>query len=141
MAPRLEDMVDETRVPEGGAVVTGTTGTVVVGGRDVGGGEPEVGRVVAGDVAMAVDPSADFVLTEPLGRVVPGLPGADVEELVAPDIDVAVAPPRDLAVEPAIDVVADRPCRTAFRPVDEPHADASMPAHITRTTRTVTRWA
>jgi hypothetical protein len=86
-------MLDEIRVPDGGTVVIGTTGTDVAGGRDVVGGEAVVGgRDVAGDAgdgAMPVDPCADFVLTEPLG--------ADVEDPVAPAIDGA-APPRDVTV-------------------------------------------
>jgi len=137
--------VDETTVPDGGAVVTGATGTVV-GGRDVVGGEAVVGgRDVAGDtgdVAMTVDPCADFVLTEALGRVVPGLPGTVVEEMVPPALDGAVAPPRVVAVEPASGVVVDKSCRTASRDgVDEPHAMASVPAQSSAPTRTVARWA
>src|SRR5580658_5425541 len=102
-------MLDATRVPDGGTVGIGATGTVVVGGRVVGGGDALVGgRDVAGDAGdVSVDPCADFVLTEPLGRVVPGLPGAD-DELVAPAIDVALAPPGDVALGPATDVVVDR---------------------------------
>lgn len=132
-------------MPDGGTVGIGATGTVVVGGRVVGGGDAVVGgRDVAGDAgdgAVTVDPCADFVLTEPPGRVVPGLPGAD-DELVAPAIDVAVAPPRAVVVGPAIDVVVDSACRTAFRAVgEEPHAVASVPAQISATTRIRARWA
>jgi hypothetical protein len=138
-------MLDETRVPDGGAVVTGAAGAVVVGGRDVVGGGALGGRDGAGDagdVATPVDPCADFVLTEPLGRVVAGLPDADVGELVAPPIDVAVAPPGVLAVGPALDVVVDGACRAAFRAgVEELHAVASAPAQISTNTRTVARWA
>jgi hypothetical protein len=138
-------MLDETRVPVGGTVVTGATGAVVAGGRDVVGGDAVGGRVVAGDagdVAMPVDPCADFVLTEPLGRVVPGLPDAEVEELVAPPFDGAVAPPSVVAVAPTFDVVGDNACRAAFRAgVEELHAAASVPAQITTTTRIVAPWA
>jgi hypothetical protein len=123
----------------GGRVVGG--GDAVVGGRDVAGD--------AGDVAVTVDPCADFVLTEPLGRVVPGLPGADdglvvppIGVAVVPPIGVAVAPPRDVVVGPALDVGLDRACRTACRAAgEEPHAAASVPIQITATTRTVARWA
>ena len=100
--------------PNGGAVVTGATGAVVTSGAETSPAETQrrVGETWRGTPArwrtpVQRIPTADFVLTDPLGRVVPGLPGVGVEGLVAPPIDVAVAPPGAVAAEPAIDVVVD----------------------------------